>query len=47
MIARADDATRQRVLEELGLRVIRTTWTEATTQPARVQRRIALALEVG
>lgn len=44
MIARADDATRQRVLEEFGLRVIRTTWVEATTQPGAVQRRIAQAL---
>ena len=34
MIARADDATRQLVLETMGLRVIRTTWREATTHPA-------------
>ncbi|MDA0167510.1 type IV toxin-antitoxin system AbiEi family antitoxin domain-containing protein [Solirubrobacter taibaiensis] len=44
MIARADDATRQLVLETMGLRVIRTTWREATTHPAVVQRRIADAL---
>lgn len=40
MIARADDATRQLVLEELGLRVIRTTWVEATTHPAVLQRKV-------
>ena len=34
MIARADDATRQLVLETMGLRVIRTTWREATSHPA-------------
>jgi hypothetical protein len=44
MIARADDATRQLVLETMGLRVIRTTWREATTRPAVVQRRVAEAL---
>ena len=44
MIARADDATRQLVLETMGLRVIRTTWREATTHPAVVQRRVAEAL---
>ena len=44
MIARADDATRQLVLEKMGLRVIRTTWHEATTHPAVVQRRVAQAL---
>jgi hypothetical protein len=47
MIARADDATRQLVLETMGLRVIRTTWREATTQPAVVQRRVAEALRPG
>jgi very-short-patch-repair endonuclease len=45
MIARADDATRQLVLEAMGLRVIRTTWREATTAPGAVQRRVADALE--
>lgn len=44
LIARADDATRQHVLEAMGLRVIRTTWAEATTRPALVQRRIAEAI---
>jgi hypothetical protein len=44
MIARADDATRQLVLETMGLRVIRTTWVEATTKPAVVQRKVAEAL---
>jgi very-short-patch-repair endonuclease len=44
IIARADDATRQLVLETMGLRVIRTTWREATTRPSVVQRRIADAL---
>lgn len=44
IIARADDATRQLVLETMGLRVIRTTWNEATTRPAAVKRRIAMAL---
>ncbi|MBE2319879.1 type IV toxin-antitoxin system AbiEi family antitoxin domain-containing protein [Solirubrobacter sp. CPCC 204708] len=44
LIARADDASRQLVLERMGLRVIRTTWREATAQPAVVQRRIANAL---
>jgi very-short-patch-repair endonuclease len=44
IIARADDATRQLVLETMGLRVIRTTWREATTRPAVVQRRVAEAL---
>lgn len=44
MIARADDATRQLVLEDMGLRVIRTTWVEATTQPAAVQHKVAQAL---
>ena len=47
MIARADDATRQLVLETMGLRIIRTTWREATTQPAVVQRRVAEALRPG
>ncbi len=44
MIARADDATRQLVLEEMGLRVIRTTWIEAVTRPGAVQNRVAQAL---
>jgi very-short-patch-repair endonuclease len=47
MIARADDATRQLVLETMGLSVIRTTWREATTHPAVVQRRVAEALSSG
>lgn len=44
IIARADDATRQLALETMGLRVIRTTWVEATTRPALVQQRVAEAL---
>ncbi|MDA0179257.1 type IV toxin-antitoxin system AbiEi family antitoxin domain-containing protein [Solirubrobacter phytolaccae] len=44
IIARADDATRQLVLETMGLQVIRTTWLEATTRPAAVQQRVAEAL---
>ena len=44
MIARADDATRQLILEDMGLRVVRTTWIEATTHPGAVQRRVAQAL---
>lgn len=44
MLARADDATRQLLLEDMGFRVVRTTWIEATTQPAVVQRRVAQAL---
>jgi len=34
----------QLVLETMGLRVIRTTWREATSHPAVVQRRVADAL---
>lgn len=44
MIARADDATRQLVLEDMGFRVIRTTWNEATTKPGAVQRKVREAL---
>lgn len=44
MIARADDATRQLVLEDMGFRVLRTTWVEATTSPRAVQRRVAQGL---
>jgi very-short-patch-repair endonuclease len=44
MIARADDATRQLLLEKMGFRVIRTTWVEATTEPGAVQRRVAQGL---
>ncbi|MDA0179449.1 type IV toxin-antitoxin system AbiEi family antitoxin domain-containing protein [Solirubrobacter phytolaccae] len=44
MIARADDATRQLLLEELRFTVIRTTWIEATTNPGAVQKRVAQAL---
>lgn len=44
MIARADDATRQLVLEEMGFRVIRTTWVQATTRPGHVQSLVAQGL---
>ena len=44
MIARADDATRQLLLEDMGFRVLRTTWVEATTRPGAVQSRIAQGL---
>ncbi len=46
MLARADDTTRQRVLEAHGETVIRTTWAEAVTKPGAVVRRVRAALEL-
>jgi very-short-patch-repair endonuclease len=43
-LARADDRTKQRILEGLGYTVIRTTWKEATTRPDRMLARVQRAL---
>ncbi len=45
MLARADDTTRQRILEAHGETVIRTTWAEAVTKPGAVVRRVRHALD--
>jgi very-short-patch-repair endonuclease len=45
MLARADDANRQRVLEAHGDTVIRTTWVEIVTKPGAVVRRVRQGLE--
>ena len=44
LLARADDKARQRVLEAHGYRVLRVTWRQATTQPAKLQTRLRAAL---
>jgi very-short-patch-repair endonuclease len=44
MLARADDFRRQRVLEEHGDTVLRTTWTEITTRPGKMIARVRAAL---
>jgi hypothetical protein len=41
---RGNTRVSQLVLETMGLRVIRTTWVEATTKPGVVQRKVAEAL---
>lgn len=47
LLARADDRAKQAVLEALGYTVIRTSWTEATSRPDRMLRRVREALSVG
>ncbi|HEX6021882.1 MAG TPA: DUF559 domain-containing protein, partial [Solirubrobacter sp.] len=37
LLARADDARRQRHLEDNGYQVLRVTWRQATTQPQKLQ----------
>jgi very-short-patch-repair endonuclease len=44
LVARADDAVRQAVLEAAGELVVRTTWHELTTRPDRVVARVEAAL---
>ena len=44
LLARADDKARQRRLEHHGYEVVRVTWRQATTQPARLQGRLRVAL---
>ena len=44
LLARADDATRQRFLEAQGEIVVRTTWNEIVTRPAAVVGRVRAAL---
>jgi very-short-patch-repair endonuclease len=45
LLARADDAARQAVLEAHGERVLRVTWHQATQQPQRTAARVRAALE--
>ena len=40
LLARADDKTRQRVLEQNGYTVLRVTWRQATTQPQKLHARL-------
>lgn len=47
MLARADDVRRQDVLEAHGDTVVRATWTEVTTRPDKVVRRVREALSSG
>ena len=44
LLARADDAKRQRFLEAQGEIVVRTTWHEIVTRPAVVVGRVRAAL---
>ncbi len=44
LLARADDKARQRFLEHNGYDVLRVTWRQATTQPAKLQARLRAAL---
>ncbi len=44
LLARADDKARQRFLEHNGYAVLRVTWRQATTQPAKLQARLRAAL---
>ncbi|HET6551838.1 MAG TPA: type IV toxin-antitoxin system AbiEi family antitoxin domain-containing protein [Solirubrobacter sp.] len=45
LLARADDAARQAVLEAHGERVLRVTWHQATQHPQRTAARVRAALE--
>ena len=44
MLARADDAERQAILEAQGELVLRTTWVEIVTRPGAVVGRVRAAL---
>jgi very-short-patch-repair endonuclease len=44
LLARADDAQRQTVLEARGDIVVRTTWAEITTRPGAAVRRVREAM---
>ena len=44
LLARADDRTKQAVLDALGYRVIRTSWAEITTRPDRMIARVSARL---
>ena len=41
LLARADDRTKQAILESLGYTVIRTSWAEITTRPDRMIARVS------
>ena len=43
MLARADDAIKQAVFEDLGYTVSRTSWAEITSRPDRMISRVRAA----
>jgi len=45
LLARADDKTRQLILEQNGYTVLRITWRQATTLPQKLQARLRGTLE--